>query len=417
MLNRKIAPVTFQPTQIVFPKPETIELSNGLKVHTFYNSNIDAIKVEFIFRNASSYLEPIIGLNLLTSKLLLSGTAKKSAKDIAEEFARLGSFIEVNPSFDYTTVDIHCIKKNLISTLSLFTEILQEANFPEDELTLQRSILISSYNIQQRKNNIVASKLFRSCVFGNHPYGQSATPDYLNKINREAVIKFYRSNWAAFEVFLSGNISNDEIKYLENQFKCNPKSINYTQSFIYSKKIEHVNRSESFQTSIKLGIPTITKSDPNYPTLLFTNYLLGGYFGSRLMKNIREEKGLTYGIYSSIVNLQHASYFTIGSEVSSSKKELAIDEILKEIDSMSLELIPIDEFTIAKNHWMGSLQNELSSPHSLIEKFKSYYLFNLESNYLQFLYDSIAEITQERILEMSKTYLKQDQMTIVSVGG
>ncbi|MEQ8927010.1 MAG: pitrilysin family protein [Fulvivirga sp.] len=417
MLNRKIAPVLFKPAQLVFPEPESIQLSTGLKVHLFQNRNVDAIKVEFIFRNASSYREPLNGINLLTSKLLMSGTSSKSSKEISDGFARLGSFIEVNPSFDYTTVDIHCVKKTLFPTLTLFSEILRDSNFPDDEIGLQKSILINNYKIQQQKNNIVASRLFRKSLFPEHPYGQSVIPQDLEKIDLKNIIEFYKNNWSSFEIIISGNISIDELKSFEKDFTYEPHFANYLETFTYSKKVLNNHRPNSVQTSLKIGLPTINKSHTDYTSLLFTNYVLGGYFGSRLMKNIREEKGLTYGIYSSIVNLQHASYFTITSEVSSKKKELAIDEIVNEIKMLSSSQILDEELITAKNHWIGSFQNDLSSPYSLIEKFKSYYLYNLEPNYILDFYNSINKIKPHDIIDASKNYLNTNQMSLISVGG
>lgn len=418
--DRSTPPVEFRFSKIEFPKPKLIQYSSGLKLHYFNTPGSNAFKIEFILRNANSFNESHLGTNLLISKLFLSGTSLKNASTISELLAQKGAFIDVSPSFDYTSITIHCLKKYVIEVLNIVSEIFQDIKFKEEELELQKSILNSNYNIQQKKNNVVASQKFRRILFNSYPYGNTPNPDYWNKINEEQLGIDFNKYWNDFEIISIGDHDKSIINYIDSCFKPQLQK-NFFREIKKADKsnsnVETVKIGDSIQTTIKIGKLTLSKSHKDYPALLMTNYILGGFFGSRLMKNIREDKGLTYGIYSSIVTLNNYSYFVISSDVEASKKELAIKEILKEINTLINKSLSKIELLIAKNHWLGSFQNDLSSALSLNDKFKNYYLFGLPDSYYENLITNISYLTTSDIQFIANKYLQPDSMSIIKVGG
>jgi predicted Zn-dependent peptidase len=181
------------------------------------------------------------------------------------------------------------------------------------------------------------------------------------------------------------------------------------------KKKEHISK-EGVQTSLRLGIRTLNRTDDRYPELLLFNHILGGYFGSRLMKNIREEKGLTYGIYSSINPFRYDSFFVIGADVNKENRDLALDEIGKEIKRMRTELIDADELEIARNHFLGSLQSEVANPFSVTDKIKNIHLNGLSSHYYQNLFRKINGMSAKDLLGLGEEYVHEDNLFVATVG-
>lgn len=419
MLDRSIAPVQFKFTPLDFPQPERF-VANNLLMHHFQVNGSNAVKIEFLLKNANSLDENKLGLNLLTSKLFVSGTNKRSAANISGILATLGAFIDVSPSFDYTSLTVYSLKKNTFEVLKLIAEIFNDISFPHDEIELQKKILTSNYQVQQKKNNIKATQRFRKLLFDNHPYGLTPKPEDWESLNQDDVIQHFNNNWRNFELIVIGELDNNFLYEISNLFTLNiseQTKDKYPLLNYICQKEEVIKINGSVQTSIKIGCHTIGKNSKDYPHLLITNYILGGFFGSKLMKNIREDKGLTYGIYSSLVNLHNSTYFVISSDVDASKKEIAIQEIKNELQDLIDKTISEEELNLAKNHWLGSFQNDFSSTLSLNEKFKNYYLYGFDVNYYSSLISNIKRINVEDIKYKASKYLNPSQMNIVQVGG
>ena len=215
MLNRKIAPVNFSFTAPDIPSPEIYTLQNGLVIHSFENDDLDIIKLEFIFKNVNSFTEKVTGINLLTAKTLLAGTKNSSAEQLANQIASLGAFIDVSPSFDYTILNVYCLEKDIIDVINLIKEILENANFSETEVKLQKNIAISNLKLQKKKNSIVASRALRKSLFSNHPYGKSPIIKDIHDVNREQISSSYQRFWKEVDVLVCGKVTNRVLTSLE----------------------------------------------------------------------------------------------------------------------------------------------------------------------------------------------------------
>jgi predicted Zn-dependent peptidase len=422
MLDRINPPVRFQFPNIIIPEPKTSYLSNGIPVHVFNSTKQPIVKLEIILRNGGHKTDSKVGTSFLISKTLQSGTKNYSAEQITNLLAQKGAFLEVGTSFDYSTITIYSLTKHLLSILPLIYEITYLPNFPESEVELQKSISISGLKTQNKKTSVIASKQFRQSVLGStSPYGKIIEAKDLQNISSNNLLFAYQNYSENIEIIINGNISDDIKHALNKYFGDNPytagfNKINQSQSNDPEGIKNHLPLENSVQTSIRLGKRTLKKSHTDFHKLLITNHLLGGYFGSRLMSNIREEKGLTYGINSSIASLNDAAYFVIGSDVNGKDKELAIDEITKEIDKLQEGLKFKDELTLVKNHLIGSFQSDLSSPLSLSDKFKSIHLSNLS---YQYYYDYLSEIqrfSEDDLVITSQKYLDSDKLYCITAG-
>ncbi len=155
---------------------------------------------------------------------------------------------------------------------------------------------------------------------------------------------------------------------------------------------------------------------PDYPAILLLSHILGGFFGSRLMKNIREEKGLTYGIYASLHTQKHRRYMVIGADVNKENLELTFDEIRKELKRLRIEKIEAEELDVARNHFIGSLQSEMTTPFAHADKIKTSLIFNLPDDYYQKLILRLDALSADELMETGGKYFNEETFHEVAVG-
>lgn len=418
MLDRTVAPAYNQDTSYSLITPEIKKLNNGLDIVYILGGSQDVLKVDIVFK-AGRWYETKAGAAHFTAHLLSKGTKTKSSFQIAQLFDLYGAHLEVTPGLDYVSIALYSLTKNIQPVLTLLQEILLEPAFPEKELEQTASIYIQNLKVNLEKTSFLASKLFRSTLFGaNHPYGKELEEKDIRSLSTSDLHNFY-SNFKDFTVFISGKADNTTAKFIDNTFNTLLRAIQPEKTIPRTAiKPTHneVEKEGSVQSSIRLGKESVLRSHPDYAKIIFTSHILGGYFGSRLMRNIREEKGLTYGIYASVQPLKHAGYFVIGADVNKENIGVTFEEIRKELHRLRTESVPQDELLIARNHFIGSLQSELTTPFAHADKIKTLYLSNLPSTYYQQMINSIANVTAEEVQRTAQTYMKEDDFFEIAVG-
>lgn len=419
MLDRKIAPPFIKSTSFHLPDPTTIQLSTGVKLHSIEGVQQDIIKVELIFK-AGKWFESKVGLSQFTAQMMERGTSEKTSAQLAAFFDRYGAHIEINPGLDFTSISLYTLSKNLKHVFPVFLEILKTPSFPENELRQMKEVFIDNLKVNNEKNSFLASKALRKNLFGfTHPYGRSIEPDDLKDFDRSDLVLFFENYLVPSEIFVVSTGDKAILNYILDKLslfsKPQPQSKNSTSTIAnpFFKKIDKVN---SVQSSVRLGKQTISRSHQDYPDLLFLNHIVGGFFGSRLMKNIREEKGLTYGIQSSLNSLVNGSFLVIGADVNKENEDLIFQEIKNEFNSLQTTEVPESELEAAKGHFIGSIQSETANPFSVAEKVKTIKLFSLQDNYYQTLLERVHSITSGELLKTAQSYFKDDDFFKVVVG-
>jgi zinc protease len=419
MLDRKAAPVFVQNKSFELLVPEIQVLLNGSKLLFVNGGDQDVIKVELVFK-AGKWYEPLPGISHFTGTMLPKGTLGRTSFQISDTFDFYGVHIEINPGFDFTSVALYSLPKYLPFVLDLLSEIVSYANYPESELRQAIDIYAQGLRINLEKTSYLASTAFRKSLFGNtHPYGYDVGFEDLERIRQQDLVSFRECHFGDFIGFISGKIS-EETKALVcdklSQLKFSKVKQQQYTSATDSAKNSHILKEGSVQASLRIGKLTINRSHQDYPGFLLLNHILGGFFGSRLMKNIRELKGLTYGIHSYIHALHQESYFVIGADVNTDKRELAITEIKNDIRRLQTELIPDEELDTARNHFVGSLQTEMSTSFAHADKIKLIHLFNLSEDYYQQLMDSVFDVTSNQLLDLANKHLPTDELHTVTAG-
>jgi len=423
-LNRAVAP-PFQPIHSLDILPlQTVTLQNNAPLHWLGAGESPVLKLEVVFRVGQAH-ENKHGVNQMAIKMLSEGTKTRSASEITHYFDSYGAFLETSAGNDRSSVVLYCLTKHLESLLPAFCELLTDAIFPATNLEQQKLITSQNQRVQEEKNNFVAQVLFRENLFGaGNAYGKTpSSADYLH-ITREDIMAHYAAFMQGknFELFLVGQVGEQEVRLIDKHLGAiDLQAPNMPTPIIenptYAGKRVLIEKKESMQSSVRLGNLCIDKKHPDFFAYKVINEVFGGYFGSRLMSNIREEKGYTYGIYSSIVNMHRASYTSIGADVKKEFTQQTLDEIKKEIHILHTQLIPDEELERVRNYMLGSLAGNMTTAFDLVEVFKGIHFSEMTYAYYTDYVKTIQTITPEELQNTARQYLRHDDMVEVIVGG
>lgn len=419
MLDRKSAPPFSALTNFQLPSPEVTQLSNGCSLVHLDTVKQDVIKIELLFK-AGKWFEPAPGISHFTAQLLDKGVPGKSAYQIATWFDLFGASVEINAGLDFTSVSLYAMASNVHETLPLFFRLLTEPTFSEDELTQSKAIFIQNLKINLEKNSFVAGRNIRRNIFGElHPYGATLDEVHVIALSSSTLSEYFTKRFSLYEAYVTGPLSksaNTGLKEMLSQLKADSTSTEVHFSINNRELVEHVEKKESIQTSIRLGKRCINRTHPHYPQFILLNHILGGYFGSRLMKNLREEKGLTYGIHSSVSTFSNDSVFMIGTDVNKQDRTLAINEIKKEMNILCSDLVTNNELALARNHLLGGIQLDTANSFSVMDKIKMLRTYKLSTDYYNSLFTKIMETDSQELKSLAIAHLNPETLHIVSVG-
>jgi predicted Zn-dependent peptidase len=421
-VDRSKAPQFYLPTEFSLPAPQQFKLGSGSTVFYFPTPGIDAVKLEVIGNSSRSLLPNSHALiPSFTLQMLQEGTAKLTAHQLAEFFDYHGA--EVYPTLSYTQegLSLICIKKHLPTILPIFLSLFSEARFPEENLAKRKSQRALSLKLDQEKPSSRAGQLFKKGLFGpNHPFGQEITEAHISEITSALLQAYYQDHlWKDCSLFLSGDFKTQELEQLlatlnQLPLKQGAKKEGLPVPTSTPSLVE--DRADAVQSSIRLGAWSIPKHHEDFPALAVFNTLLGGYFGSRLVKNIREDKGHTYGIHSTLVELDQYAYWVIAADVKKAHQEEVFSEIDKEIQILRTVLASSEEIEILRNYLIGQLFTKFSSPFDLIDQFKGVYYAGLDFSYYEKRFETLKKFTAEDLLTIGNRYFSSPDRVQVRVG-
>ncbi|MCE7991242.1 MAG: insulinase family protein [Roseivirga sp.] len=420
MLDRRIAPSFNALRKIHLPDVKETRLNNGRRVFYLEDNKTQVFKIDLNVRAGSWYSQDYAVVPL-TLKLLNEGTQSKTAKQLADKFDSYGSFVEFSPGFDHCTISVYGLTKYFSQNLELLSELILSPGFSEQSFQSLKQRESQKVRLNLEKSNYLASVTLRENVFGpEHPYGKRIQPEDIDSLELNTVKSFYESHFGDFDIMLSGNLPEvfkDNLEeYLgSSDYKVSNASRQKTD-INHAEKSLAINNPKFVQSSIRIGKRLFNRSHEDYLQFMVLNEILGGYFGSRLMKNIREEKGLTYGIYSQLYALNHEGYFFVGTDVNSENEALTIEEIHKEIEILKSQKVSNEELETVKNYMTGTFAGSISSPFSIMDKFKAVHYQGLNLSFFQDYIEAINSVNSESILSLSNQYLRTDSFTQVVVG-
>ncbi|GMQ30528.1 M16 family metallopeptidase [Algoriphagus confluentis] len=422
MLDRTQAPKFHLPEDFTLSDPVKWLTPSGVPVFYFRTPLLEAVKIEIVSKGARKHLP--LSKNLVPSftlQLLTEGTHSQTENQLSEFFDFYASEVQPSSGFSREGISLLTTKKHLTTVLPVFLSLLTEANFPEEKLKKKKSLRKLGLKLEREKTSSRASQLFRMALFGpNHPYGLEINEAHIDEVSRQDLLD-YRDQilWNEAEIFISGDFSLSELNELNGRLEQVPYvrfvepawTEEIQQRFALSEE-----RPQAFQTSIRIGAWSIPKNHPDYFPLSVFNTVLGGYFGSRLIKNIREDKGHTYGISSSLGEIDDFPYWSIAADVQKQFKKEVLEEIRKEIHLLSSQLIAPDELELVRNYLIGQMVGRFSTSFDWVDRYKSVHFSGLDFSFYRKKMEFLRSFDAEEILEKGSKYFTEAPVIEITVG-
>ncbi|MBW0179068.1 pitrilysin family protein [Sediminibacterium sp.] len=418
MINRTTAPsITDAVSFNLSLKPcDRYTLDNQTPVYAIHAGAQDVVMIEWVFYAGNWYESKNIVAGT-TNFLLKNGTAQRNAYSINEYFEFYGAYLNRSCYNETATITLHCLSKHLHELLPVVAEILTESIFPEAELAICKQNQKQRLEVNLKKCDFVANRLIDEYVFGfHHPYGKyTSTIDY-DALQREEMAAFYEQFYknGSCMVFAAGKLPADlgtQLNKVFGKLPLNSKplpAIEYPLAPATEKKYRIINDAEGVQGAIRMAQSFFNRHHPDFPKVQVLNNIFGGFFGSRLMSNIREDKGYTYGIHSYLQNHIHHSAWMISTEAGRDVCEATITEVYKEMERLRNEPVDKEELDLVRNYMIGSLLGDLDGPFQIISRWKTYVLNGLDEQYFYNSIETIRTVSSEELQALAQTHLQPE---------
>lgn len=416
MLDRQTAPESFMLKDLSLAKPVVKQLSNGLSIHILEDNTSPVLKLDILF-SAGKVNDEKPGQSLICAKAMVEGTKSYPGSELQELLDHYGAHLSVSVDYDFTTVTLLCLKEHISILLPALKSAVTEPLFAAEDFEKIKLQQIQKVRVNSKKNALIASKDLRKKLLHGTPYSMTLDEEYLDAIKLEDIKSYFDKYFSIQpDIIIAGDFDEAAYGLLTKHFGTLEFS---TQNFEYqanlSSQIEDklIERPGSVQASIRMGAMSISRNHPDYFDLSVTNEILGGYFGSRLMKNIREDKGYTYGIYSVLVNYKHLDYQIIGADVKIEHVEDTVTEVYKEIQKLKTDRVPDKEIETIKNYMLGNIASNLDTVFHQSDNYISKLSEGVDYlDYFEAFVKSIRNISADRIMEISKKHFSEEYCVV-----
>ena len=398
-------------------------LPNGIEIVYIHDPAQEVFKMDIIFE-AGVYHQPCPLIASTAINMLNEGTRHHTADAIADLFDYYGAYTDFNCGLHKAELNLISLNKYARETIAMLAEMVEESIVPSHELDIYLTNKRQEFLVQTEKTAYLARKKFCALLFGEtHPYANQIHEEDFSQVDRATVENFYRRyiRNGRCRIMICGQV-NDEV--LQTVVRCfgslgasHPTPESSLHSFHpASAGRYHVEKKDSVQSSIRIGKKGVQLQEKDYAGFMLLNTILGGYFGSRLMSNIREEKGYTYGISSYNVSMPLNSYWCITTDVNNEYTEATIDEIFKEIRQLQTHPVASEELALVKNFLHGDLLRELDGVFAQSDALKQKLNYGLDNRIYLDLIQRIKQCSAEDLLYLANKYWKAEEMYVVTAG-
>jgi predicted Zn-dependent peptidase len=418
-MNRKTAPLIKDAIEFNLQlKPyEHFRLNNGVPVYTINAGAQEVVQVELVFY-AGNWFEQQNSVAPATNYLLKNGTSKRTAFQLNEEFEYYGAYCNRSCYNETAVVSLSALSKQLPSILPVVREMITDSVFSDAELDIYKQNSKQRLQVNLQKSDFVATRLTDAYLYGEeHPYGRYTNPEHMDALNSSLLKDFFKQYYLNGQcvIFVSGKLPANIAEQLNNAFgDLSLKAFNNQLGTIdqlpaTEKKYRIQNDVNGVQGAIRIARPFYNRHHPDFMKAMVLNTVFGGFFGSRLMSNIREDKGYTYGIHSYVQNHIHESAWMISTDAGKEVCEATIEEVYKEMKLLREELVDDEELLLVRNYLIGTILGDLDGPFQIIGRWKNLILNNLTEDYFYRSIETIKTISAEELRELAKKYLNPEQ--------
>ena len=419
MLDRTTPPASYPIDHFELPAYEHLQLAGLADCYVIKDDKLPVVHIELLFESGKSS-QSIPGTAYYAIKMLPEGSKSHNAEEIANGFESLGSFVEFSSGMDHSSIKIYSQASKINTTLDLLEEVLTTPAFPDAEYRTLQDIRAQQIAMQHAKNNQYATLKFNQLLFGeNHAHGYMLSPSDVKELSLDSVVEFYHQTiFRNPKVFITGLVEDtvmEKLASLVKGLKFNAGLLHASDPQVSIGTYKEIRQS-SEQVSLRIGMHSISKHDKDIHKVSIATTLLGGYFGSRLMKTIREELGYTYGIYSTLIHTQHHNYWMISSELVKKHVENGLNEINRQIELLASTPPSKRELDTLKNYLKGKILSSVDSIFSKGNLIKTLKIGGLSDDFYTEYLSEINRITPEEVSDITFKYILEPEKTTLLVG-
>ncbi len=423
-MNRTEHPAIQPLKEIAIAVPERTALPNGIPLSVIRAGSQDVVRIDILFHSGRWHQRQKLQ-SLFTNRMLQEGTRTYSAALLAERLDYYGSWLEPYSAADHACVTVYSLNKYVPETLDVVESLIKEPLFPEERLRTVVEANLSQFRVNTSKVDFLAHRGLLKSLYGEqHPCGDLIIENDYTALTPELLRDFYEQHYHSgnCSVFLSGKVTPAVIDRVEKSFGQpfgRNVSASHTPDFPYSAlpdKRVFIERPDALQSAVRMGDTTITRRHPDYLRLRVLMTLFGGYFGSRLMSNIREEKGYTYGISAGISFYPGSGLLSVAAETDNVYVNSLIEEVYVEIDRLHQELVSEEELAVVRNFMLGEMCRNYESPFSLADAWIFIDTAGLDDSYFSRSLHAVNEVTPQELRELACKYLCKERLKEVIAG-
>lgn len=400
-------------------------MPNGVPLNVLNVGSNDVVRIDWLMAGGRwQQAQPLQAV--FTNRMLREGTRRYSAAEIAEKLDYYGAWLELSTTFEYSYITLYSLNRYLPQTLDVLESVIKEPVFPEKELGIVLANNLQQFLVNLSKVDFLARRALVKSVYGEqHPCGKLVEESDYQRIHPAVLKEFYNQYYHSgnCSIYLSGLVNEDCLHRIEQLFGTEPfgcgKPLADKKDYVVSpapgKRI-FIERSDALQSAVCMGMLSIGRKHPDYLKARVLMTLFGGYFGSRLMSNIREEKGYTYGISAGLEPCPGGGMMAITAETANEFVEPLIREIYVEIDKLQNDLVRKDELAMVQNYMLGDMCRSYESAFSLADAWMFIQVYGLSDSFFKDSLDAVKEVTPWEIRNLAEKYLCKENLKEVVAG-
>jgi predicted Zn-dependent peptidase len=412
-------PEAKQVDHISFVKPQIFDVTQHVKLLWMKEVPNDTVRLDLFFD--AGITRGNKSIPAIVHSLLLSGTKEFSSVEIHEKIDALGGFLDTDISFENAVVSIYCLREHIRQISNIVADAIQGLAFRETEVEDVLRSMRQQFAVNQQKVKYVAQQQFRKHLFAsNEDYSTISEESDYDEPAVLAYKKYWREHYleGLTRITLVGDLEVDEVDALIDLFGkwAVDGNVQYAGDFKFQAQRIDFPKNDAVQCAVRMGRFLFPKAHRDYIDFQVLNTILGDYFGSRLMSNIREDKGYTYGIGSGVMDMNKTGYFVIVTEVGKEVLDKTLHEIKFELERLQNELVSDDELDLVKNYMLGQLLKSADGPYAMLDMYNSVDMYGLTLEFYDDAIQKIKHISPARIQELARQYLNYEDFLIITAG-
>jgi zinc protease len=418
MLDRTVAPEIKEVEEIKFIYPKFEEVTENVPFIWIKDVPNATARLDFYFDAGTIRSKSLVAS--IAAGMLFSGSNVKNSTTFHNFLDDSGAYHDISVTHEQAVVSFYGLNEQMIQIFRIFEEAMDTVVFPKSEFEELINERKQKLQVSLEKVGVLAQRAFQKSLFDQTDYGRFADLEDFDGLSRNEIVDFFEQYYrkGLVKIVLVGDIPQSDVSDILNQSKKWAISHvpTFKSDFVNQPRRIHVEKKDAIQTAIRIGKLLFNKEHEDYISFTILNTILGDYFGSRLMKNIREDKGYTYGIGSFVSELNHTGYFIIATEVGSEFAEKTIDEIRKEIEILQTELIDEQELDLVRSYLLGQILKSADGPYATMDLYLGVQNHGMDLEFYNRYIHKIRTIQPMELREIARKYLAWDTLNVISVG-